>query len=211
MTVLATRNRRVPAAPRPGEDFDKEWNGLVAAARERLLAMAQARMEIAKLALKACSIIHGGGGHWSGFKGQKTLKSFAEDVGMCYKTLCNWVKIRQRVFDKLPDDVYDERNFGAATRTQDALRGVETKKLNPNKVAKTYQQELARKEDGHHVNAASKYSRTILNALNSRKLDVKKCKKQEVNELINNLIKSLQTIRAQGYESPLYNGVKELL
>jgi len=59
-------------------------------------------MFIAEMAVKACEIKHGGGGHWSNFVSQHTLKDFANEIGMHQKTLYEWVAAKRNVVDKLP-------------------------------------------------------------------------------------------------------------
>ena len=182
--TLSHRGRRVATSPRGGRDYQKEWDGLVKAAKERLLAISHARMEIARLAIKACDIVHGGGGHWNDFKGQKTVTQFAAEIGMNYKTLIQWIKIRKGVHDKLPKGVYQENNFGAADRTRKRFKGVKLEDVPNKEVTKVYKQELDRKEDHYQIWQLIKRSAYLANGLEQGKLDVTKCRKEEVNELI---------------------------
>ena len=80
-------------------------------------------MDIATMALEACEINYGGGDHWKKHKDVFTLKKFAEEIGMTYKTLHRWVKVKRDIVDKLPEGYYDEdTDFAAATSAANEIK-----------------------------------------------------------------------------------------
>ena len=204
------RPRRVPAKPRPGGDFNVEWDRLVKAARERVQAINKARMDIAKMAIEACDIVRGGGGHWDKFQNQRTVKKFAEEIGLSYKVLHSWIRVKANVVDLLPPGEYDERNYGAATRTLEKLKlGDKSKpKKSPAVVRQIYQEEKERKADTHHVQKSMEYLLTVYNKFKNGQIEVKKCKREEVNEVILLCKKIMAEIQKQGFESPMLKVVK---
>lgn len=64
-----------------------------------------AKMEIAECALNVCDIIHGTGNHWSNHEGVLTLKFYALETGIKYKTISNWIYIKKFIWDKLDEDL----------------------------------------------------------------------------------------------------------
>jgi len=154
------RDRSNRQSPRSGGDYDLEWKRCTEWARTLMLTINKQRIKIADLALSVCDIQHGGGNHWSGFKDVRTLKQFAKDSGMKYKTLSNWVQVRVRVMNHV-GDLWDDRNWGAATRTLDRLRG----NFAPEYVKKVYQTELDRKGSQHLAAQIIKDLRSVKNKL----------------------------------------------
>lgn len=204
------RPTRVPAKPRPGGDVDVEWARLVKAARERLSSINKARMEVADYALEACTIRHGGGGHWNNFEGQTTLRRFAEEIGMSYKTLHTWVQIRKCVIAKLGHGEYDERLYGAAMRTLDRLGGEkkgDKANASPDNVRKIYDEEKNRKGDKHHILEAIANLKTVNNKFKNNLIDISKCRAEEVNELAHLCALIAKALRAQGYDRALLANV----
>lgn len=98
------------------EEAEARWLSYVERAKKFVKRMNRDRLDIAQLAIEACDIQLGGGNHWSGFKGVYTLKKFAEEVGITYKTLSNWVRVKRNVVDRLPEGYYDEESYFAANR-----------------------------------------------------------------------------------------------
>jgi len=92
----------VPETVYPSKISPTTWDECVEAAKICVVRMGQYRMFIAEMAVKACEIKHGGGGHWSNFVSQHTLKDFANEIGMHQKTLYEWVAAKRNVVDKLP-------------------------------------------------------------------------------------------------------------
>lgn len=85
----------------PVDPREKKWTEYVERSKSYVSKMAKFRLEIATMALEVCEIHWGGGTHWKGFETTYTLKRFAEETGISYKTLANWVRIKRNVYDKL--------------------------------------------------------------------------------------------------------------
>lgn len=196
------RPRRVAAAVRSGGAFLIEWARLVEAAKERLQRIAKTRMEIADLAIRACDIKHGGGDHWKGHAGVPTLQRFAEEAGISYKTLHTWVQVRRGVVEKLEPGAYQENNYKAAVATLEALPKPKAK-APPAIVRKIYDRETARKDDAHHAKQTIEILRTVLNKLRDGKLNIRKCRTEEANEIAVTLVQIAKEIKSQGYEGAL--------
>lgn len=122
----------------------KRWETYVERAKKVVKRMSKDRMEIARLAIEACDIHHGGGDHWKGYEGVYTLHKFAEDIGVHYKTLHNWVMVKREIKDHLSPGVWDEANWGAALRTRNKINKKTTKK----RVEEIYRKERSRKGSG---------------------------------------------------------------
>lgn len=106
------------------------WVSYVDRAKTVVRKLNKDRMKVAKLAIAACDIKHGGGNHWKDFEGVYTLRRFAEEVGVSYKTLHNWVMIKKEVAGRLPKGMFDEANWGAAVRTRNKVdKKTATKRL----------------------------------------------------------------------------------
>lgn len=197
------RNRKCSVAVRSGGDFSHEWNRLVSAAREKVLMISKARMDLADLALSACVLTHGGGGHWTQHEGKKTVISFARDIGINYKTLIEYIRLKKRIVSRLKPGSYDERNFAALCRTQISVQGIKEADLTDEKVQENYDYEKTRKLETHHIYQAIKYTACVKNKLKDNLLKVDKCKNTEVNELIFNCKEILKSIESQGYKSKM--------
>lgn len=76
------------------------YKHIVEEAKKYKKAIGQYQFMIGLCALKACTIKHGGGGHWSDFKDIYHLKRFAEDIGITYCTLAEWVRVTRNVYLK---------------------------------------------------------------------------------------------------------------
>ena len=121
--------------PSPMAEAEKNWQRYVTEARGFVKSMNQNRMEIAKRAVAACDIQHGGGAHWSDFKDVFTLKKFAEEIGVSYKTLHGWCRVLTNVVQNIPDGEYDEKSdYHAAVKTSNRV----TKKTKREQVLKEF-------------------------------------------------------------------------
>ncbi len=75
---------------------EKAWELKVREARGLYLKLDQNRFKIAKLALEACDMRHGGDRDR-----RFTVKKFAMALGLYHKTLYEWIAIKRQVVDKL--------------------------------------------------------------------------------------------------------------
>jgi hypothetical protein len=86
-------------------DIEDRWQKYVLAGQRLVASMQKDRLKLAELAIAACDIQHGGSKNR--LSEIYTLKKYAEDIKISYKTLANWVRIKQNVFDKLKSDGVD--------------------------------------------------------------------------------------------------------
>lgn len=173
------RDRKIQVRPRPGGDYETEWKRCTEAARKIVLEMNRKRMEVAELALSVCKIDHGGGNHWSGFKGIRTLKDFAIEAGVAYKTLHTWVQIKRRVVDALPQGVYSEENYSAARRTFKNVSKHGTR--DPNKIRDIYESEKNRVGSDFKFWHLIRYMRHVRNTVS--RLDWNMVRPEEIKEM----------------------------
>lgn len=61
-----------------------------------------------------------------------TLKKFAEEIGVSYKTLHGWCRVKTNILDKLPAGAYDDKtDWAAAKNASDRTKkGDSPKKVN---------------------------------------------------------------------------------
>lgn len=93
------------------------WKDCVKEAKSAVSVRRCNRILIAKLALRACSIRHGGDYRSHKFKqGElgKTAKEFGELIGVNNKTLGDWITVTTEVFDRLPSDYSGPFDYTAA-------------------------------------------------------------------------------------------------
>ena len=101
----------------------------------KLLAMARTKAKalICELTIKACDIIHGGGGHWQEFKDQYTVTKFAIEAKINQKTLLNWLAIYREVYLVLPEKYWSSFNWTAGDHIRKIQKssklGKDTKEL----------------------------------------------------------------------------------
>lgn len=107
----------VPEVVYPVNITPTTWDECVESAKVCIVRLGQYRMFIADLAIKACDIIHGGGGHWKNFEGQHTVKKFAEEAGIHPKTLHEWIAAKKYVVDKLPPSLAKEAEASSNYKT----------------------------------------------------------------------------------------------
>jgi len=116
---------------------ESKWAEYVNRAKTFVKKMNYHRMKVAELALEACEIKWGG----SNVSG-KTLRDFAREIGVHYKTLHRWVCLKRDVKDKLPEGMYREDDFMALQRTENKVRT----NTNPEKVTEIYDRESSRSQ-----------------------------------------------------------------
>lgn len=83
------------------DELEKKWQFYVDQGQQLIDKMGEDRLKVAELAIAACDIHHGGGAHWNNFEGVYTLTRYAKEVGISYKTLHGWVRVKTNVYDKL--------------------------------------------------------------------------------------------------------------
>jgi endogenous inhibitor of DNA gyrase (YacG/DUF329 family) len=154
------------------------WQSYVDRARKIVRAMAKDRMELAKIAIQACEIKWGGGGHWTNHDDINTLKKFADEAGISYKTISGYVRAYRNVVEKLPEDVYDDTDYAALTRTSNAVNAKTPKE----KVIEVYSKEVGRKLD-YSVSLYTMTKRLKTASFWLESTDLRKFKKEDLVEL----------------------------
>lgn len=149
------------------------YEDCVAAAKICVVRLSSYRLFIAELALKACEIRHGGGGHWNGFVDQKTIMSFAKDIGIHGKTLSEWISFKRVVVDKLGSEKIDVTNYKLMRRVHDEVRKQSGQKqlgaastVDPKLVQQIYDFEKDRDLEGDEIMKALKYIKNIHHNVN---------------------------------------------
>ncbi len=122
---------------------ESKWAEYVNRAKTFVKKMNYNRMQVAQLALDACDIEWGGGSHWSDWEGKRTLKNFAEEVGVQYKTLHRWVGLKRDIIDKLPEGLYEEEKFSVLQATKNKIK----RNTPRERVSELYELELSRTGD----------------------------------------------------------------
>lgn len=140
------------------EYYDKKWNSYVVEAKKVVSKMGADRLRIATLAIEACDIRHGGGGHWNNNEGVYTMKRFASEVGINYKTLANWVRVKRNVIDKLPEGAFKEDDWAAANRASDNVPA----KASREDVEKSYKKWKNERDEVRYHTHANRKIKTIL-------------------------------------------------
>lgn len=113
--------------PEPVPTFEKKdvafinnhgssYTDLVEEAKHLLRATDLFKLKIAKMAIKACTIRHGGRS-----SGYYTLVDFARDVGCDRKGLSEWVLTYKRVVVHMEAQILTERDFNTARRVSDRI------------------------------------------------------------------------------------------
>lgn len=174
-----SRERDTGNRPRAFGDYEREWERCTEAAKKLFVSLVRKRLEIGRLASSVCDIKHGGGGHWSGYKGMKTLKDFSFETGICYKTLNTYTRVYKSVYSHIPEEHWDERNWGAALRT---LRQVEKNKIKGDAVAEVYDKEKKRSGSPSRLERVIKILKQVNNHL--KVIDPEKCEQHEWNEMV---------------------------
>lgn len=84
------------------------WGACIKTSREYLIHRKTNKLVVAALAVRACNIRHGGDFKTDKFKQGfygSTIRKFAEEIGINYKTLWGWVGVKVQVIDILPKDI----------------------------------------------------------------------------------------------------------
>lgn len=197
------RNQRYSGnMPRPGGDYEAEWNRCTKLAREYWLSFYRKKYQIAELAVSVCEIKWGGGNHWSKWKGIKTLRDFSKDTGISYKTLHVWVSVYLKVYQKVPKEIFDERNWAAAQRTYTRVQHLHDQNPDPKVVTEIYEHEKQRKGSESRIRICIKGLRCVKNHF--KQIDWEKCKDEEIEELESLMVEMAEIYtgeKAEDYEA----------
>jgi hypothetical protein len=111
------------------------------------------RMKVAELALKACTIVHGGKNIYERF----TVKKFGERIGVNHRTIHEWIRIYRMVYSKLDQERKEDYNRLGSARVRYVMKGLSGKeqpKTIQNKFDKAYKQ-------GGEIDKIDKYLRNL--------------------------------------------------
>lgn len=84
---------------------NKKWLDVIEEVKHLLENKQQSQMYIAGLALKVCTVNHGG------IRSPNSLLKFAEEIGVNTKLLYHWVEVRKNVYDKLPVELQHRASY----------------------------------------------------------------------------------------------------
>lgn len=178
------RFRHTGHKPRSHGDYQKEWERCTSSAKNLWLEINRNRIEIAMLACEVCDINLGGGYHWRNYEGVKTLASFSKDTGISYKTLNSYTRIYRNIYLKINQNIWDDRNWGAATRTLAKIEkgGVKDEKL----IEEIYIMEKNKKGSESRIEKCIKYLGHIRHNLNL--IDWNNCTDEQVQKFSDELM-----------------------
>lgn len=115
-----------------GADFkEKLWKEAIARAKAAVSELHKYRRVVAQEAMKVCDVQQGGGSHWSKHDGVYTIRRFADDAGVNYKTLWNWINVERDLVPTLKPGEYSEEDYKFA---QKAIKDCRGKKAEPEAV-----------------------------------------------------------------------------
>jgi len=191
------RDRDNRKAVRAHGDYDTEYARLTQKARDLNGGIMKRKMEIAKDALSICVVNHGGGGHWNGHKGIKTLQQFADDSGINRKTLNNYTRIYKEIVKELPDGVYQDHHYPFASRAMDKISSIPKGERTPSKALELFEDEKGRKGSTSRIRRSAKILVTLKNHF--AEIDWEKCKPEEVSEIVD-LFEECNTVLYGGEE-----------
>ncbi len=97
-------------------NIGSSYTDLVSEARDLILKTELFKLKIAKLAMKACTIRHGGRS-----SGLYTLNDFATDTGIARKSLSDWVITYKRVVSKIESSILTDKDWNTASRVSDLI------------------------------------------------------------------------------------------
>lgn len=95
----------------------ESYQSLVEAAKELVQKTDLTKLQIAQLAIRACTIRHGG--RSTGFY---TLTMFARDIGVSFKQLSRWVITYKTVVSKIPNEIKTNEDWNKASKISEKLR-----------------------------------------------------------------------------------------
>lgn len=96
--------------------MSRTYNEIVEEAKSLLKRRELIRLSVAKLAIEACQIRHGGRS-----SGLYTLTEFSKDIGLPYKRLSEWVIVYKMVVSKIPDEIKTDEDWSKATKVYESV------------------------------------------------------------------------------------------
>lgn len=99
----------------------KIYSELVDEAKALLEKRELIKLQIAKLAMEACTIRHGGRSD-----SLYTLTDFSKDVGIPFKRLSDWVMVYRIVVSKIPEEIKTEKDWNRARKISESITKTRT-------------------------------------------------------------------------------------
>lgn len=165
------------------------WEDTVNKAKGLIQLINQARMDIAGLALSVC-IIRQGGKQGDKYKTGRSLKDFAKQIGICHKTLCEWVRVKRMVVDKLPEGLFMPDKYGAAQRAAAKVTPTST----PEQVVSAFTKEANSTDPSFYFNGLVRKARTQANYLENNSL--KRISRKSIEEMQDYCKRSLKVLKS---------------
>lgn len=181
-----------PATAHEAPVLESAWSAAVGEAKGLVYVINKARFDIASLALKVCIIRKGGDQKTDKYKTGRSLKDFAKQIGVCHKTLCEWVRIKRNVIDKLPEGLYMPDKYAAAQRTACHI----TKQASPREVEKHYRREVNNDSPQFYFDQLVKRARLQSYYLENPENKLSKLSKQSVQEMLDYTKASLKVLKS---------------
>ena len=159
-------------------DDEIRWQKCITRAKSIKEMVRNNRLLLADIALEACDIIWGGGGHWNNYSRQRTVSDFGAAIGINAKTLYEWINVKQHVVNKL------KRGDYSAPKLWKILRAVQekvNKDTDPATVQEIYNRELSR--DGPNLQIKRVIRSTKSTKHFVTKTDLSEIHKEDLEEL----------------------------
>jgi hypothetical protein len=145
----------------------------------------ESQMRVVDLALEVCEITWGGKQE----RTKPTLKEFAHEIGVNYKTLSNWAAIKRNVYDILDEDLR-ARTTMIAMVTATRRLGVQARKSDVNRVVRSLLEEAG--PDNRVITYVSNVRSLLVNVQDPVKLAlIKKPTLEEIKWYCQQLIQAI--------------------
>lgn len=190
--VVVVKNSFTAPAQDPLAVPEPVWVEAIGQAKGLIHTINKARFDIAALALKVCIIRKGGDQKTDKYKTGRSLKDFAKQIGVCHKTLCEWVRIKRNVIDKLPEGLYFPDKYAAAQRTACKV----SRKAKPEVVVKAYKRELSDNSPQFYFDQLVRRTRLQANYLENPDNDLSKLTPESLQEMLDYTKRSLKVLKS---------------
>jgi len=160
------------------ENDELRWQKCIERAKSIKEMVRNNRLILADIAMEACDIVWGGGGHWNNYSEQRTVNNFGAAIGVNAKTLYEWIRVKKFVVDKLPPADY------SAPKLWKILRAVQekvTRDTESDKVQEIYQRELTREGPNLQIKRVIKATKSTKQFV--KKTDLSVIHKEDLEEL----------------------------
>jgi hypothetical protein len=179
-----------------GDETEKErWLRCVNDAKLIVLSRNIGRIKICELAIEACDIKMGGGGHWSKFTGYRTAADFADEIGINPKTLLEWLSIKKYIYDNLPAKYKLDFNWTVMGRVRRSLTQNRNNIPQKSKVVAKYEElmsEFLNKDSSYN---ALRYIKNLESNLDKLKNITSKKKLTDIRDRLKSILNVVESKR----------------